>query len=324
MLRLFYGIHMMSKRLTSRRKFIDFIALILFHPITFIIQRSSSPRVRWALWKFAEKYINWRGFSTIAKIEDNIGIACNTRDLIQKYLIYFGVWEPHITAFVKRRLKQGGVFIDVGANIGYYSLLTSKLCEEVVAIEAASEIFYKIKKNIEYNEISNIRLVHIAVSDKIQETIIYISSDANIGATTLFSERFSYKKGDLQEEIVRTAPFKDIILLDEKKNVRLIKIDIEGSEYYVLKDLLINIDEFGENIEILVEISPDDIRRCGGKIEDVMHKFYNKGFFSYVIRNIYDVDDYVNQVNPDRPKRLYDIPDKQVDIIFSRIDADFL
>jgi hypothetical protein len=46
------------------------------------------------------------------------------------YIYYFGVWEPNITRWIVRRLASGDMFIDVGANVGYYSLLASKLVGE--------------------------------------------------------------------------------------------------------------------------------------------------------------------------------------------------
>ncbi|WP_368396365.1 hypothetical protein [Streptomyces sclerotialus] len=47
----------------------------------------------------------------------------DTQDLIQRYIHLFGGWEPHLTTWLTRRLEPGDAFVDVGANIGYYSLL---------------------------------------------------------------------------------------------------------------------------------------------------------------------------------------------------------
>lgn len=61
-----------------------------------------------------------------------------TTDIIQRYLYLFGTWEPHLTAWIHQRLTPGATFIDVGANIGYYSLLAAHLVGptgRVVAVE---------------------------------------------------------------------------------------------------------------------------------------------------------------------------------------------
>jgi hypothetical protein len=52
---------------------------------------------------------------------------CDLVDLIPNYIYHFGVWEPNISNLIQTRLKAGDVFCDIGANIGYHSLLASKL-----------------------------------------------------------------------------------------------------------------------------------------------------------------------------------------------------
>src|SRR5512132_4509615 len=51
---------------------------------------------------------------------------CRPPDLIQMYLWLFDVWEPDLTTFVVERLRAGDGFIDVGANIGYFSALAAR------------------------------------------------------------------------------------------------------------------------------------------------------------------------------------------------------
>jgi hypothetical protein len=52
-------------------------------------------------------------------------ITGHTRDWIQRNLYYFGLWEPNLSAWIESRLSPGDVFIDVGANIGYFTLLAA-------------------------------------------------------------------------------------------------------------------------------------------------------------------------------------------------------
>src|SRR5688572_13533841 len=55
--------------------------------------------------------------------KDGDRFRCQPPDLIQMYLWIFGVWEPDLTRFIRDRLKHGDAFVDVGANIGYYSII---------------------------------------------------------------------------------------------------------------------------------------------------------------------------------------------------------
>src|SRR5438067_1242776 len=52
-------------------------------------------------------------------------VACDTADMIQRYLYLFGVWEPAISALIREHLEPGQAVVDVGANVGYYSLLAA-------------------------------------------------------------------------------------------------------------------------------------------------------------------------------------------------------
>jgi len=80
------------------------------------------------LWKkLCRPYINWRGMKSVSKTRSGFKIYCDLQDIIQEKIVYFDEWEPNLTAFLNRRLKSGDVFIDIGANIGYYSLLAERL-----------------------------------------------------------------------------------------------------------------------------------------------------------------------------------------------------
>src|SRR5439155_18352535 len=89
----------------------------------------------------------------------------NTQDLIQRHIYYFGNWEPNISAWIGATLKRGDCFVDVGANIGHYSLLASAIVGlegSVVAIEAAPWIHALLDRHVALNRRPNIRTVPVA------------------------------------------------------------------------------------------------------------------------------------------------------------------
>lgn len=95
----------------------------------------------------------------------------------------FGTWEPDISAAIEKYLDRG-LFVDVGANIGYYTLFAASRKLDVVAIEAAPATFQKLSNNVRRNGAENVRLVQKAVSDKAGELTIYEVHPFNIGAAT--------------------------------------------------------------------------------------------------------------------------------------------
>ena len=75
--------------------------------------------------------------------------------MIQRGIYFCGVWEPAITSFVRQTLQAGDVFVDIGANIGYYSCLAAKLTGStgrVHAIEASPTICTILEENLRINQ----------------------------------------------------------------------------------------------------------------------------------------------------------------------------
>src|SRR5205823_8966527 len=113
-------------------------------------------------------------------------IGGDTRDTIQQYIYYFGVWEPHLTRWIVRRLVCGDAFIDVGANVGYYSLLASKLVGtsgSVVAIEASPATFKILQSNLALNQVRNVRAMNVAVYHSKTAMKVFRGSEYDVGHT---------------------------------------------------------------------------------------------------------------------------------------------
>ena len=141
----------------------------------------------------------------------------NPKEDLGLYFGYEGV-EPEVIHALKRLLKKGMHFFDVGAYKGYYSLMASELVGEegkVVAFEPDRESFNYLIKNIHINKISNIIAKNIALLDFEGR-----------------SEIESYRTGGSQVVEVKTL---DSVVNDLNIIPDIIKIDVEGAEYSVLR-----------------------------------------------------------------------------------------
>jgi FkbM family methyltransferase len=115
-------------------------------------------------------------------------VACRTDDQIQRHIYSFGVWEPDITRFIAARLRPGDAFIDVGANIGYYSLLASRLVGSygrVAAVEPSLSIRAELLTNLAVNGATNVRVISMAASDSAHSAVLYRGPETNRGASTI-------------------------------------------------------------------------------------------------------------------------------------------
>ena len=120
-------------------------------------------------------------------------INCDLIDFIQYYIFHFGVWEPEITDIIVRNLAADDVFINVGANIGYDSLLGAwRVGPEgkVVAIEGSPKAFALLQANLNLNDYAkNVRPVQLAASDKPGKLGLFDRRAHNMGAATTIAGR---------------------------------------------------------------------------------------------------------------------------------------
>ena len=99
------------------------------------------------------------------------------------------------------------------------------------------------------------------------------------------------------------------------------KIDTEGAEYLVLKGLFPILHRFPQDVEVVVEISPSTLSH--EEMSEIFSSFKEQGFFPYVLRNSYDTEHYLSKKEY-KPARMAAKPVDQTDIVFSRIDSDYL
>jgi FkbM family methyltransferase len=153
-------------------------------------------------------------------------IKGDVRDLVMKHIFYFGIWEPNNSRLIETILSPGDTFLDVGANIGYDSLLASTLVGDtgrVVAIEASPRIFAQLSGNVALNASRNIRLVNKAAASARGELTLYAGQSGNQGGTSTLP-----RAGQTAEAVIQAEPLDEILTSDELASVRLIKMDIEG------------------------------------------------------------------------------------------------
>jgi FkbM family methyltransferase len=137
--------------------------------------------------------------------------------------------EPLVYDLMLSILKKDDVFVDVGANIGYYTILAAKLGAHVIAVEPVPETAKVLMLNLKINGVKNVLVVQKAAWDKREKLLINIPKGF-YGCASV------YKRYSLQtiKMMVEGFPLDDIFR-DHPCNIKLIKIDVEGAEYRVIK-----------------------------------------------------------------------------------------
>jgi FkbM family methyltransferase len=133
---------------------------------------------------------------------------------------------------LSRELPIDGIFVDVGANIGAYSLYASFAVSgaKIIAIEAQPDTFNRLTYNISQNEISNIKALNCAIANRNGEILLFIN-DRNSGESSIKV----CDGGSLRSIKVPAVTLQKIITDEGLSRIDAIKLDIEGAEDIVLQ-----------------------------------------------------------------------------------------
>ncbi len=163
-----------------------------------------------------------------------------------------GCWEPTETEIFKGLLKPGMTVVDIGANIGYYSLIASKLVGDlgkVYAFEPSTDVYETLQRNVAVNESHNIIPICKAITDKVGFINLYLSSSPSNNSITGKGKYISVPCTTIDHEF-------------EGQKIDIIKMDIEGAEALALAGMQRVIkDNLG--LVLLTEVYPIGLKATG-------------------------------------------------------------
>jgi len=284
---------------------------------TYIRQMATPVLKRWVWDNF-----RWREYNYTTRTRCGELMRGRSNDLVQGYIYFFGVWEPNLTQLIRTRLAglRRRTFIDIGANVGYFSLLAAGCMKEgkVVSIEAFPSIYERLVENVNLNQFEHVRTIHKAVTENPQKVEMFYAGSSNEGATTSVKDK--YEGASIN---VDGLPLTSLLSDDEISTARLIKIDVEGAEYLVVKGMASLLSKLPGDAEVVVEVTPSAASKSD--IKEIFAIFEKEGFHPYALSNSLDPDYYLFSQAINKPTRLQAMPEKkQIDVVFSRVDAQCL
>jgi FkbM family methyltransferase len=230
----------------------------------------------WLYKTFLDPYTNVSAARLVATSVFASRFEGKLSNVVQRAVFHFGVFEPNLTAWIRAHLKPGDVFVDVGANVGYFSLLASRMVGKdgrVIALEPAPSTFAVLEHNILLNKAENVRAVRVAAYDRIATLPMYsVAGEEAAGGASLV-----HVVGP-QEAEVSAAPLGDVLTSEELRRARLIKIDVEGAEESVVAGLLPLLDQLRDDAELVIELLPTTFAA-------VVECFAKRGFYRYLLKN---------------------------------------
>lgn len=192
-----------------------------------------------------------------------------------------GSYETLETEFVKSEVTKGDVVIDIGANIGYYSLILAKIVGDkgkVFAFEPAPDNFSLLKKNIEINDYKNVVLENLAISDKNGNIELYLSQES-MGWHRIYPSKYCGENHVKVKMVTLDDYFKEISLKDK---ISFVKMDVEGAELGVLRGMT-SILKNNKRLTLLLEFVPHYIREFGSNPKELLDILKEQRFEIFVI-----------------------------------------
>lgn len=138
---------------------------------------------------------------------------------------------------IKTFLNEDSIFIDIGANTGFYSLLAANKINQpnhILAFEPNPVMLNRFKQNIVFNQKEDIiKVLPIGLADKNGEFTLHLNTK-NLGSSSIIHD---YEEGGIQ---IKCYPLLDILNKHDIKNIDLLKIDIEGADGLVMQHFFNN------------------------------------------------------------------------------------
>jgi FkbM family methyltransferase len=212
-----------------------------------------------------------------------------TEGVIVSYLRQGGLYEPEVATLFTRAIQAGDTVLDVGANIGFFSILASRLVGPggtVVAFEPGPDNLERLAINLALNDAANVTVVDHPASNGVEIVTFHLNSD-NEGGHSLWDpgeHPHHQKSRENARSIVMTTTTIDAeVTRLGLAPPRLMKIDTEGAEHRVLEGTANLLREF-EVPYIIAELHNFGLERLGSsqdKLRGFMADFDYDTFLLY-------------------------------------------
>ncbi len=227
--------------------------------------------------------------AALARDAGGARFACDLTDQIAREVCLTGCYEPPVTRLLQRRLRPGGVMVDVGANWGYFSLLAAPAVGasgHVIALEPDPRQFARLESNLRLNAFQQVTAIPAGAGAQHGSAILtgYSDRSANRGvsrieatAATLAAMPADDTEPRFQIECVPVDS-----LVTHFARVDVVKIDVEGAELDVLHGMRHGL-AVGRYRALVLELHPSLLRERGISPDACLRPLLDSGYRGWMI-----------------------------------------
>lgn len=221
-----------------------------------------------------EKFIDLPKGDQIVEFSSGLTYNLNMKDHVMRQIYLKGIYEKNTIRHLTKLVKSSGTFVDVGANIGAYTIGLSKYFKDgkIISFEPNPRALNYLNKNIELNQLKNIRVEKVGLSDQSEEAILFTPS-----MTTASMNK--HKSSD-EQEVIKLITLDDYCNEKNITNIDLLKIDIEGHEIKCIEGAKDIINK-SPNMVLVMEID-DNCLKVGRTKEETFQLVRALGFNAYL------------------------------------------
>lgn len=206
---------------------------------------------------------------------------CDPRDSVAREVCFTGCYEPQETQIASRVLRPGDVFVDVGANWGYFTLAAAHwvgAAGRVIAFEPEPRLFELLTTNLALNRIQSVRPRQLAVAAG-RGTLRFAAFHADGGNWGVSRAVLPTAPADFE---CRTAALDDELDAEQVGPVQLTKIDVEGGEADVLLGMRRGLRQ-GRYRYVLVECHADLLAERGISETECLAPLFDAGYRAWLV-----------------------------------------
>ena len=222
-------------------------------------------------------YINDIFFNNAVKVkyENGVTFPFSSREQMGRGIMVTGEYEPLTIKMCKDTLSDGGVLVDIGANIGLFSIYLSKLSGVTVySIEPSVQNFRKFLYNLKKNNASGVVPINVGLS--YEDSFGYMVNQSPINSGTF---KVVEDKSETDTYLIRLCTLADLVKYLKITEIKLIKIDVEGYEMNIFKGF------FNEHNSVMPENIVmefgDQIERTGHNLLESFNYFLDMGYHPF-------------------------------------------
>lgn len=202
--------------------------------------------------------------------EEGVRIELGT-DFVTRDVLFRGAWEPEETGLLRSLTPAGGVFLDVGANIGYFTLLASRWVGSaglVYALEPVRATYARLMRNVALNDVTNVRAFKLGAARAAGTAEIALASDA--GHSHLVAGSDVPACG----EAITLTTVDAFVARERLQRLDVLKVDVEGADFEVILGASETLAMFRPAVLMEVEL----LTRFGTSVDDVKRFFHGLGY----------------------------------------------